>query len=328
MHRFLHSQTGFSLVQGMIFAAVLAGSSLIATRMLTDQKLSLKGVESRDQIEQLHSLIFTTLQNPDNCTATITGKGGLRPNQTAPVSFDLSSHFINPPSTMHTFPMDRLVAVKELDNNTTVGFDQYQILYGIDYQSTSGRAYPTYMNGNVRIVSMIWNYPDPVSRGVAYLDVTYERLNADSKIRTKQGYGAKTIKKRMGFRIQRDATAPYPTLPTNNGLAFKSCYAFIDVGDEIATDTGTKNLLKELCEEMPIFQWDEQISSCRPKNFQCTNVNEVFTGIDSNGMAKCRNLRDWVDINDYLAPTKDTDCRPGKNARFEVIGNKVRIECF
>ena len=64
-------QSGISMVQGMVISAVLSGSALIATRMMTTQKMAIKSAESKDHIIQLHKLVFAALQNREHCLRTL-----------------------------------------------------------------------------------------------------------------------------------------------------------------------------------------------------------------------------------------------------------------
>ena len=71
MNFFFRNQNGVSIVQGLILAGVIAGTSLVTTRLLTDQKLAQKGAQTRDQIEEFHNTISTVLQNRLNCYETM-----------------------------------------------------------------------------------------------------------------------------------------------------------------------------------------------------------------------------------------------------------------
>lgn len=80
------SQAGFSIIQGMMMAAGLAGMALVGTQLITQEKDALKDIETRDNIEQINTMIFSILQNRDHCLATFVSNGNshinLAPNQT------------------------------------------------------------------------------------------------------------------------------------------------------------------------------------------------------------------------------------------------------
>ena len=65
------NETGASLIQVMVIAAVMAGLALVGTQIVTDLKKSSKGAESRDDLESLHSTVVSALRNQENCTATL-----------------------------------------------------------------------------------------------------------------------------------------------------------------------------------------------------------------------------------------------------------------
>jgi hypothetical protein len=285
MKTLFNNQLGFSLIQGMIIAAVVAGSALVTTRMLTDQKLVQKGSETRDQIEDLNNVIYSVLQSRLNCEQTMVANGLQLTLKTSVVDHPLAS--IN--------TKDAIVA-----------------------QTSS-----FYMNNNVQIDSMVLKAP---VGGVRNLEITYERLN--SAERTKVGYGAKSIKKIISLRIQKE--------PSNGD--FSSCYAITapktNLNGTASREIGN-DISKQICEEMnvptpagsqTVFIWDEANSICRP-NAACP-ANQIYTGFDNTGTVKCRNIEDWMDFNDIIDPTAPV-CAPGTTVRFQIdtVSKVVRIVC-
>lgn len=170
--KWLH-QSGFSIVQAMIISGVIAGSSLVVTRIMTDQKLSQKSSESRDQVEDLHNLIYTVLQNKAHCTSTMLTNG-----VTAQLGAAGGSPTLN---TIVTSSPSRVVV--NTHNNSPLN---------------------VYMNGNVIVKEMEMDFSAP-NTGKARLRVKYERLSSqESTKRTKSGYGSKEIHKLINLRIQRN----------------------------------------------------------------------------------------------------------------------------
>lgn len=297
------SQNGFSLVQGMIVASVLAGSGLVANKLLSEQKLAQKSAETRDQIDDLHNLVYSALQNRENCEATVTGLnlGPALVSGMNPVIPEVRT-FI-PPSSFNT-----LVRVH------------------------GGNPDNVYMNGNVIIESMQVVYPT-AEQGVARIDIGYERLSSDASKRTKTGYGAKDIKKSVKIRVQRNVLSTDPVKP------FKSCYAVTDLKNTGSSETGN-DISKQLCLEMnnnvtgdgqtagvAMFVWDEANSTCIP-NAKCPD-HMIYTGVDSTGDVKCRLLSEWADFGTMIQPTSGT-CGPNTQARLEVTQTspvKFRIRC-
>lgn len=320
------TEKGFSIVQGMILSGVLAGSALVATKMLSEQKKVQKSAETRDQIEDLHRVVYSALQNRKNCERTIFNAGvsaasNIVTAATVPIDTIVSDNAANP------------IVVKKFVSGT---IDTTQL----------------YMNGNV-IVKDIFISGYNASSGTSTLSIIYERMagasgaNAEFK-RTKDGYGAKDVRKNVTLRIQRD--------PFAAGKPFESCYATTS-DSPTGTEDGNRNLARELCEEMNgnkditdgdilkngsgnllagqrMWVWDEASATCLP-NAKCPD-NEVYTGVDSTGDVKCRSIKDWGDFNNMLAPTQGTCTGPGKRARLKIIngtgtpGNpiKVAIECY
>lgn len=294
----LLNQRGFSLVQGMILAGVVAGSSLVATRMLTDQKKAQKGAETRDLVEELHNVVYSTLQNRNHCKQTIMSAG-------------IQAAVGNPSNNNSSYPQ----------------LNRIQAAGASDYVIEENKAY---MNNSVKVASITLGPIDPI-KNMRNLEITYERLNSrDSNVstRTKDGYGAKSLKKTVWVRMQKEPMSPN---------TFSSCYAVTaDVDALNGQDSAEKgnDIAKELCQEMntgagiKAFIWDETLSICKP-NGQCPG-DQVFTGVDTNGTVKCRNLNEWIDMANILDSTPPTGCGPGKKIRLAVdnTAKKVRLECY
>lgn len=329
MLRLLRLQSGFSLVQGMVLGSVIAGSALVATRLITDQKLAMKGAETRDQVEQLHSLVYAVLQNKDNCYATVKGIGG---------GTDVSAQLVGAMNPT----MNRIVANTHTTATATgTTYDSARIVV----ETNAGASYDgakTYMNGNVRIKSINWQYPAPIPEatvtnpnpvapgaGIAYLNISYERLKDDSNSRMKKGLGAKDLRKTIAIRLQRTSTG-----------AFDGCYASTE--DVSASEKGNKDLAKQMCEQLnstgnsltpsSLFVWDEATSTCKPKELTCKRPGlddgYVNTGINSNGQVECRKLVDWTDVNNFIDNSSPTPCTAGLKAQLIAVpGNKVKILC-
>lgn len=304
MFYFFKTQKGFSLVQGIILAAVVSGSGLIINKLITSQKLLQKGTETRDQIDVLHENIYGVMQFRKNCEATIIANN-VQDNLVAGVNPTLNQI------------------------NSTSG--PVYLKYDPGLSASENLANRTYMNGNVHITEMKINFNPAASEGTGTLDITYERLNSqDESKRTKKGYGAKVIKKSIGLNIQRD--------PFDPGKRFSSCYATTSAKDNTSAETGNKYLTKEMCLEMnnnnmgdglitgvAMFVWDDKTSTCIP-NAKCPD-NMIYTGISSTGEVYCRLSNEWVDYNQMIDPNSSTDCPVGSQVSFVVEGNKVRISC-
>jgi hypothetical protein len=278
--KILSNQKGFSLLQGMLFASVLAGAGLVTTRLLTDQKLSQKSAETKDQVEELHQLVYSILQNKDNCRTT----------------FLNNSPSISPSvSTSQT-----LGAIR-----TASGTQAFLKWDGVDTERK-------YVNNTVIISDMSVTFSAPQDPGI--LRITYERFNTSDELkRSKSGFGGKLISKDIQILAQR------------SGASFESCYAVQAVNE---------NLMKEFCENFTpvsggasILEWDDNENRCKLKaNVKCA-AGLVFTGIKSDGTANCQQLKDIISMSDLLDTGSAEVCNNAINARFEIVGNKVKVDC-
>lgn len=281
----------------MVVSAVLAGSALIATRMITTQKMVVKSAETKDHIMQLHKLIYADLQNREHCLMTL-----------GPV---IGSGLT--PGTPQTFNVPNIMVKAE---NSVVGLQRYATNSGASYDPTT-----IYMNGNVRINSMTLNTTATIGDPQP-LVINYRRLEGKKNAsRTRVGFGGSSISKTIWIRLQRATSA----LTAVNG-----CYA-VELATEADSLTGNQDLNKSFCENLgqggSLYTWDATRNSCVLKNNICGS-KEVFEGINSTGSAVCRSINDYLP---YLVKPGSNPCTGTKTKVAVVrdpVTNKVSIECW
>ena len=182
------NQLGFSLIQGMLLASAVAGMALVGTKIISNQKMVQKSAEAKDNVEQLHSMIYGILQNKDHCTATL-----LNVNSTLG-----ATSAVNSINTMGGSPNG---VFRINTNDGTVNYDSSLI----------------YMNNSVTINKMNVTLPSSMNQ-LGSLDITYGKLDqGEQSSRTGAGFGGKEVKKTISLKIQRDQ---------NNN--FESCYAVVE----------------------------------------------------------------------------------------------------
>lgn len=296
------TQTGLSMVQGLIVGTMLAGTALVSTRLIQDQKKLQKATESRDQIEQFHRIVYATLQNREHCYATL---------------FAL----LNPTLTVNVDQAARPMTT--IKNITTTGTS-------VDAFQTYGSAGTVYMNGNVTIESMSFVVPlstDPAGQNnMGYpsrIRIEYSRFDGKdstrSDRRTKDGYGAKRIKKDIPIVIQRDAS---------NNLT--GCYA-VQLGETVngLTNDGNNNLNQEFCSNLgtsgSLYMWDSNTNRCVLKNNVCP-AKYIFAGIGSTGTAICYPIGDF--LPDMIDTTTTANCPSGSTVSLTTdASGRVKIRC-
>ncbi len=300
----IFSQSGVSMIQGLVISSVLAGSALIATRMLIDQKKLQKTVESRDQIEQVHKIIFSILQNREHCLKTLSNASIL---------------------TASLGGADRAVSqiVSKLDSGATMNVN-FQTNPGTSYDATK-----IYMNGNVSIQSMVFALPkatDPVGQNVitypSKLRITYSRLEGtNANMRTKMGFGGKQITKDIPIVLQRNTTTG----------TIDGCYA-VQLGETVngVTNDGNNNVNQEFCSNLgsgnSLYVWDSTANKCVLKNNVCPD-KFVFAGISSTGNAVCYPVNNYLQ---YMIDTATSSCNTAAGATVKLTTDgtgKVIINC-
>lgn len=301
------NQTGATILQGLLLSTVVAGSALIATKVFEDQKKTLKGVETRDQIEQLHRIVYSVLQNRENCFATYWAN---MPGNDMTFTVGTTS-----PSTT---PFTTILSKTGASSTQTA------------FQVHGGSINNTYMNGNVLIESMTMirpytSDPDPAKRLKTYpstLQIDYSRLQgSDPTKRTKSGYGAKRIRKNIPILFQFDQAGNV-----------SSCYAVQTANNTQGIADGNNNLNQEFCSSLgengSMYVWDSQANKCVLKNNICP-PKFVFAGILSTGETDCRPLTDYLP---YLVNTdgaSNCNTAAGATVQLTVGGDgKVALQCI
>jgi hypothetical protein len=291
MRLFIKNAAGFSMVQGLIVAGIVAGSSLVTTRLMNDQKKTQKTAEVKDKLEEFHQTLYSTLQHKQNCKETILANG-----------------LQVPIVTNSALPLTNIQA----------------------YDSGSAKLVAVtnqkYMNNTISIKSMNLSAPPPPpNEGTRTLTISYEKISSDNKQTGKRIYGGNSINKTITLRIQKNPS----------GNTFSSCYA-ITAPDTalfgVASSEAGNDISKEMCFEMvsatgqKIFKWNEERSLCE-LDAKCPS-GQIYTGIDTSGDVKCRNIKDWMDFNEVLE-TSAANCPINSRVGF-VINNttkKVSISC-
>lgn len=166
------SQSGFSLVQAMVLASALAGMALVGSKMSLNQKFSVRDAKTRDSIEEVHSMIYSILQNRLHCLATLAGTSG--------------GTIVVPSST-------RTVNDIVMNLATTNPF-----------RRSSGSNVYTYMDGQVKIANMELTFPADLST-LASLKIDYVRNDGGTAAGTtkKTGFGTKNISKTILISLER-----------------------------------------------------------------------------------------------------------------------------
>lgn len=295
--RFLKAEHGFSMVQGMVISAVLAGSALMVTRMMSTQKMSQRSAETKDQIGELHKQIFATLQNREHCLTTLS-----TPLATV--------------ATNSTYPVPD---IKTKPETTGAG----QTMFRVNTGSPTG---DMYMNGNVRInsISLRTNADLSLPQPLVINYVRLEGKNANG-VRSGMGFGGKSISRTINVRLQRASAAS----TTING-----CYA-VETNADSDSGQGNSDLNKDFCERLgtgtgeaqSLFTWDETRNTCVLKDTVCPNKT-VFEGVNSTGLPICRPFEDYVPY--FLAPGTNP-CPPSKagvKLIYDAGTNKVNIQCY
>jgi hypothetical protein len=287
--KLLKQQIGMSLIQGMVAASILAGSSLVVTRLINNQKLAQKGQESRVDIEIIHQLVYSVLQDKDHCWTTMVMNS---------IAWAANS----------TYP---------LPNIHTKGGNIVAQIY--DASSHTSRINTSYIDGKVAIKSMSLR-TGATRADAAKLEVIYMRLDPAGG-KSWQGLGAKEIKKTVDVKIQ------FNNLVAGNPAY--GCYAVLDdpaLGNSTLNANFCASLGTSPSGES-LFTYRADYNQCVLKQLTCPS-GQIFAGITSTGSRICTVLHDWVDMDRLVDLSSGADCAGKDNVRFALGGdNRVIITC-
>ncbi len=175
LRKLLKSQSGFSIVQGLILAAAVAGMAYVGTILMNEQKLAQRGVQARTNNERLHEMIFSLLQNKDHCTSTMVANG-----------------FVVNATSMTLGANSNLTQIRPMNSATA----PFTVKAGANYTSAE-----KYMNGTLGIQTMSVTMPTATFENHARLQIVYERIG--------QGFMGKTINKTIEIKFQNDASGRF-----------------------------------------------------------------------------------------------------------------------
>jgi hypothetical protein len=300
--RIFRSQNGFAIVQGMLLAAAVAGMAYVGTKMMTDQKMAQKGVESRSRLEQLHSSIYSILQNKEHCTQTLFNAGVVTSVRRVTARSGVGQ------ARAMTITSQPVLAISTAGSTTPVFTTK-------DYNPSAGVI--TYMSRSVTINNMELACEDTWC-SLVDLKISYGKLDHQTDGKTGVGYGGKQLTKTIKLQIQ-----------TNSTNDFESCYA-VTVGEN-------ESLIQDFCKELgadsdpntddTLFTWNAQTKKCEIVDLKC-QTGEVFAGWDSNGIRRCHAIKDWMNLANVLDTSSVSCPKNSTSVKFVIsAAGKAQIQC-
>jgi hypothetical protein len=282
------SQSGFSIIQGMVLAGIVAGMAYMGTKLTTDQKMAQKGVESKSRVEQLHSMIYSIMQNKNHCTETF-----------------LDNAVVPAPNTSAALP-----------KILTKGAPQPVFVNRSWYHATRDTLY---MNNSVAINSMSVDFKSDFTQH-ADLRIEYGKLeDTNTRARSGKGFGGKQIAKVIKLKIQTnpaDGTfescyAVDEGITGNQNMVKEFCEG-LGTTDTVNlfewSDTYQKCILKDLqCPPGKVFAGYD--SNGLRRCFLIKDWMNVGSLIDTSSVSAC-------------------NAAASSAVSFVIVGGKVKVQCL
>jgi hypothetical protein len=282
------SQSGFSIIQGMVLAGIVAGMAYMGTKLTTDQKMAQKGVESKSRVEQLHSMIYSIMQNKNHCTETF-----------------LDNAVVPAPNTSAALP-----------KILTKGAPQPVFVNRSWYHATRDTLY---MNNSVAINSMSVDFKSDFTQH-ADLRIEYGKLeDTNTRARSGKGFGGKQIAKVIKLKIQTnpaDGTfescyAVDEGITGNQNMVKEFCEGLGTTNTVNLfewSDTYQKCILKDLqCPTGKVFAGYD--SNGLRRCFLIKDWMNVGSLIDTSSVSAC-------------------NAAASSAVSFVIVGGKVKVQCL
>lgn len=302
------SQQGFSILQGLVLSGLLAGSALVTSKLISNQKKVVVSAKSKDAADEMMDLLYNILQFQDNCSATLIQNGATALTGSPPLNNGI--YFAPRSPSDAGLPVQQVVALNTSYLQNSISIDSMRIEYGATLSGLTP----------------------------AQLVVNMKRfISTDPNLRTKDGVGGKDLTRRINIIIQRNEST----------LNFKSCYAVKTLSEDIG-GSGTDGNIRDLCNNLsPLFYWNNTTNTCEVNNNTCPR-DYFFAGISSTGVvarptgvgwnnteyitssgigaANCRYIRQAIRLDQFIRQD-GTNCNGRYGVRWQKVGNQVRITC-
>jgi hypothetical protein len=330
-------QAGFSLIQSMFLASLVAGMALVGTKMVNDMKTTAKNTQSRDDLETFHEMIISSLLDVSNCKASL-------------------NSLTLPSGSKRIYLADGTVLVEEgqtyVNNSIKLNGMSLQTETGtncpfFDISHFGGHQYMCDTYGGGGTVGAMHPVSDPYSPcalGIQPPDTacllirnpivgvgcseyvmchgssTPGKLPADNEpgltllySKTHKGtIGAKQIKKFIPMTFIKE------------GANIDRCFA-----DQTLMTT---SMVKDFCIGLGsnFMTWDSVTNTCVMNNHTCGAVTDtIFLGIDSTGKEICKKFHEAVTPGDVFTLESLNYCtnRQTLSLAIDPTTGKIRLNC-
>ena len=305
LNQTLKSSTGFTLIEVIVAGALLAGVSLAAVKIFSEQKMAQRRVELDRILDNHISSLKSILNVKANCDATLqTGSVVNCTPVPGPAFVEPCSKAKNNFAVMNSAKSDfpsTLTSLKMRKSNTQV---EDVIAVG-SYISAS----QTHRLTGIQVVAPL-NSSNVMGTGIARLNLTYNIPQ-------------------MNSNVVRSIFLPVKVTGSKGSSDTYEC-----MDDKMGVD---KTLQKEGCEAIALLgDYDYDLQDCKSRDvkydssatpiFRCLE-GETMVGMDNQGRAICQEADARLIPSQAVGP-ETTGCF-GKQARIvKNASNQLVIECF
>jgi len=337
MLKHLTGKAGFSLIQSLFLAALVAGMALVGTKVITDMKTTAKSSQTRDDLEAFHEMIVSALLDVANCKVSYISlnlPSGSRRIDLADgtVLVEEGKTYVN-----NSIKLNGMRLQTETGNNcpymdsSIFGFRQYMCdTYGGG--GTVGAIHPVSDPSSPCALGtqppdtacLLYHNPYIVGGCNEYLmchgSSTPGKLPADNEPGLTLMY-SKTHKATIGAKQIKKFI---PITFIKKGVTIDRC--FVDQSQFTST------MVKEFCTGLGtnFMTWDATTNSCVMNNHTCGAVTDtIFLGIDNTGKEICKKFHEAVSPADVFTLESLNYCTNRQTLRLDIDPGtgKIRLYC-
>jgi type II secretory pathway pseudopilin PulG len=314
-------QSGFSLVEALVGAGLIAGIALMAANLFSQQSSNVKLVETQEKLNAYHSNLRKMMTDENNCNATFASTSPVT-SIPLPATFAFKSCCPQGSVNCAINPGDEEKCASPRGNAVAINSADTKVLL-------STASPNNFTDGTRKIRLKEVRYYDPSTR--TYVNsltasTTSPGPNKDKLYELHMDYGLEHIKGGVGT-VRK--VIPL-SLRFNQSGQFRGC----STERSASTDMTRKAMCESLNDvdgNVDLVRWVEDASgvgSCvsQPRRQECP-AGTVMSGINSSGNTICANILENVHTQDVIGSSGGNVCASGTTIRFVKVGNKIRLEC-
>jgi len=289
--KILSLQSGFSLTEVTIGAAILTGVALTSAQLFKNERTSQRSTELDQKLSFYHQSLTKILNMAENCNATM--------KMLFPVASPVTPIPITTIYTCSSYCSDPNTGNLNYDAYISGSYSGSPLISVNQYIDKTDTWYVCEMN----IVE------GRVTSGLVRMRIGY---CMNPRLKNFKIYKDIFLNTRFSDGLFRECIDGKENAVTN--LQNDLCKT-LSLGGGPATSTGT------------IATWDEASQTCKVTGSITCPAGQMVDGVGADGKAKCKNMVNNTDAEALSDPSTTANCTPGQKTQVYFDNGKVKIRC-